>query len=110
MAFSVKLPSSDGPSFDSIANPAPVNADSMRLAVFGAAAPTASDADAGPSRVSVATASGGSGNDGGSASQIRPHSVSVWVGGDATATGEAAVDPPGTGVSSAVGVAVAAAD
>lgn len=62
--------------------------------------PAASDADAGPSSpVSVGTASGGTGNQAGSESQMRPQSVSVWVAGDA-APGVAAVEPPGTGVRS----------
>jgi hypothetical protein len=70
----------------------------MKLAARSAVSPTANDPDAGPSPVSVATASGGSGRDAGSASQIRPHSVSVWVGSEAAA-GDGAAEPPGTGVS-----------
>ena len=41
------------------------------------------------------------GNDAGTASQIRPQAVSVWVGVPIGSTGDG-VGPPGTGVSSAV--------
>jgi hypothetical protein len=42
------------------------------------------------------------GNDDGTASQIRPQAVSVWVGVPLGATDEG-VDPPGTGVNSVPG-------
>jgi hypothetical protein len=51
----------------------------------------------------------GRGNESGTASQIRPHAVSVWVGVLLGPLGGDAVSPPGTGVSSAVGGGVATA-
>jgi hypothetical protein len=92
------LPSSDGSAWRSTLEPRSVSRATMKSAACSADIPTASDALTGPSRVSVGTASGGSGNEGGRASQIRPHSASVWVVGTPAGGGVATVEPPGTGV------------
>ena len=80
----------------------------MNVATACADPPAASDADTAPSSpVSVGTASGGTGNQAGSASQIRPQSVSVWVAADAAAGVAVTVELPGTGVNSGADDAVA---
>jgi hypothetical protein len=73
----------------------------MNVATLCAEPPAASEAETAPSSpVSVGTASGGTGNQAGSVSQIRPQSVSLWVAADPPAGGAVALEPPGTGVRS----------
>jgi hypothetical protein len=69
--------------------------------------PTENAALTGPAIESAGVEVPGRGNESGSASQIRPHAVSVWVGVLLGAPGGDAVAPPGTGVSSAAGGDVA---
>lgn len=90
------LPSSDGLDRSTL-EPRSVSPATTRSDACSADMPTAKVALAGP-RVSVGTESRANGNDGGMPSQIRPHSVSVWVGGWPAGGAVAAVDPPGTGV------------
>lgn len=73
-------------------------------------ASTTNAALAGPASESAGAEPATRGNDAGTASQIRPQAVSVWVGVPLGTTGDG-VEPPGTGVSAARGgVAAEAGD
>jgi hypothetical protein len=98
IAWITTLPSPDGSACRSTLEPRSVSSAARRSEAWSADMPSAKVALAGPSRDSVGTASRVNGNDGGSPSQIRPHSVSVWVGGWPAGGGDATDAPPGTGV------------
>jgi hypothetical protein len=97
-----KLPSSSGPDW-SVVYPA-VSSPAFTAAVASSGpAPTEKAALTGPAIESAGVELAGRGNESGTASQIRPQAVSVWVGVPLGSPGGEAVAPPGTGVSSADG-------
>src|SRR5512134_1550879 len=78
----------------------------MKTAASCGPAGSPKEALTGPSIASVGNAPGNAGKDAGTASQMRPHSVSVWVGSPAEPEGAGFAEPPGTAVGSdAFGVA-----